>query len=204
MVKLDLVLAGEPLSPFNILNTCSSELGQGNQAQSAGKLTESHSVVSNSFDPMDYTFHGILQARILECVAFPFSRGSSQPRSPTLQADSLPPKPSGKPKNTGVGSLALVQRIFLTQGSNRISCVAGRFFTNWATREAQPSLRSKLNCFLFSVIIKTFTKAKCWESGCRQFLPPASWFKASLFQLSHHMITSISRSFHSEPSLRLL
>ena len=31
-------------------------------------------------DPMDYTVHGILQARILESVAFPFSRGSSQPR----------------------------------------------------------------------------------------------------------------------------
>ena len=28
-------------------------------------------------DPMDYTVHGILQARILGCVAFPFSRGSS-------------------------------------------------------------------------------------------------------------------------------
>ena len=31
-------------------------------------------------NPMDYTAHGILQARILEWVAFPFSRGSSQPR----------------------------------------------------------------------------------------------------------------------------
>ena len=30
--------------------------------------------------PMDYTVHGILQARILEWVAFPFSRGSPQPR----------------------------------------------------------------------------------------------------------------------------
>ena len=30
--------------------------------------------------PMDYTVHGILQARILEWVAFPVSRGSSQPR----------------------------------------------------------------------------------------------------------------------------
>ena len=30
--------------------------------------------------PMDYTVHGILQARILEWVAFPFLRGSSQPR----------------------------------------------------------------------------------------------------------------------------
>jgi len=32
---------------------------------------------------MDYTGHGILQARILEWVAFPFSRGSSQPRDPS-------------------------------------------------------------------------------------------------------------------------
>ena len=52
-------------------------------------------------DPMDYTVHGILQARILEWVAFPFSRGSSnpgiEPRSPTLQADSLPAEPPGKP-----------------------------------------------------------------------------------------------------------
>ena len=32
---------------------------------------------------------GILQARVLEWVAMPSSRGSSQPRSPTLQADSL-------------------------------------------------------------------------------------------------------------------
>ena len=29
------------------------------------------------FDPMDYTVHGILQARILDWVAFPFSRGTS-------------------------------------------------------------------------------------------------------------------------------
>ena len=37
-------------------------------------------------NPMDYTAHGILQARILEWVAFPFSKGSSQPRTPTLWA----------------------------------------------------------------------------------------------------------------------
>ena len=34
-------------------------------------------------NPMDYTVHGILQARILEWVAFPFSRGSSQLRDQT-------------------------------------------------------------------------------------------------------------------------
>ena len=51
-------------------------------------------------DPMDYTVHWILQARILEWVVFPFSRGSSQPRDWT-------------------------------------QVIAGGFFTNWATREAQ-------------------------------------------------------------------
>ena len=34
-------------------------------------------------DPVDYTVHGSLQARILEWVAFPFSRGSLQPRDRT-------------------------------------------------------------------------------------------------------------------------
>ena len=34
-------------------------------------------------DPMNYTFHGILQARILECIAIHFSRKSSQPRDQT-------------------------------------------------------------------------------------------------------------------------
>ena len=37
----------------------------------------------NLCDPMDCTVHGILQGRILEWVAFPFSRGSSQPRDQT-------------------------------------------------------------------------------------------------------------------------
>ena len=47
-----------------------------------------------------YTVHGILQARILDWAAVPFSWRSSQPgielRSPALQADSLPAEPPGK------------------------------------------------------------------------------------------------------------
>jgi len=46
---------------------------------------------------MDYTVHGILQTRILEWVAVPFSRRSSQPRNQTqvscIAADSLPAEP---------------------------------------------------------------------------------------------------------------
>ena len=49
---------------------------------------------------MDYIVHEILQARILEWVAFPFSGGSSPPRdrtrSPALQADSLAAEPQRK------------------------------------------------------------------------------------------------------------
>ena len=41
-----------------------------------------------------------------------------KPRSPALQADSLPSNPPGKPKNTGVGSLSLFQGIFPTQRWN--------------------------------------------------------------------------------------
>ena len=52
--------------------------------------------------PPDSSVHGILQVRILESVAIPFSRGSSRSRDWTW-----------------------------------VSCIAGRFFTIWATREAQ-------------------------------------------------------------------
>ena len=62
-------------------------------------------------DPMDYTVYGTLQARLLEWVAFPFSRGSSQSRDQT-----------------------------------QVSHIAGKFFTSWATREAQ----SILNLVQFS------------------------------------------------------
>ena len=42
-----------------------------------------------------------------------------KPRSPALQADALPSEPPGKLKNTGVGSLSLLQGIFPTQELNR-------------------------------------------------------------------------------------
>ena len=70
-------------------------------------------------NPVEYTVHEILQTRILEWAAIPFSRGSSEPRSPTLLAGSLPVEPSGKPKNTGVGFLSLLQQIFPTQELNQ-------------------------------------------------------------------------------------
>ena len=87
----------------------------------------SHSVVSNSVTLWTIACQaplsrGILQARILEWVAMPFSKGSSQPgiksKFPTLQVDSLLSEQPGKPKNTGVGSPSLLQGNFLTQELN--------------------------------------------------------------------------------------
>ena len=85
-------------------------------AKSRTRLSDLKVKVSQSCptlcDPMNYTVHGILQATILKWAAFPFSRDlpnpGIEPRSPTLQADSLPAEPQGKPKNTGVGSLSLL------------------------------------------------------------------------------------------------
>ena len=65
----------------------------------------------------------ILQARILEWVAMSSSRGSSQPRDRT-QLSHIAGRffyhlcHPGKPMNAGVGSLSLLQGIFLTQESN--------------------------------------------------------------------------------------
>ena len=52
-----------------------------------------------------------------------------KPRSPALQADSLPAEPQMKPKNTEVGSLSLHQGIFGHRNGTEVSCIAGRFFT---------------------------------------------------------------------------
>ena len=109
---------------------------------------------------MDYTVHGILQARILEWIAFPYPgdlpNPGIEPRSPAMQADSLPAGPPGNPysyyekwkllsrvllfqhfglysplnspgQNIEVGSLSLLQGIFPTQGSNPGLLLAGGF-----------------------------------------------------------------------------
>ena len=53
--------------------------------------------------PPGSSVHGVLQARTLEWVAMPSSRGSSNPgteaRSPALQVDSLASEPPGKPED---------------------------------------------------------------------------------------------------------
>ena len=100
-----------------------------------GKITQSCPTVC---DPMDW----ILQARILEWVAFPFSRDLPQPRSPALKADSLPAEPPGKPKNAGVGSLSLFQWIFLIREYEPGSLHSRQRFTLTSYVAAAKSLQS--------------------------------------------------------------
>ena len=99
------------LNIYRVLLTC--------QWKVKVKVTQSCTTLCN---PMDYTVHGILQARILEWVAFPFSRGSSQLRDWTqvsrIAGRFFTSWATGKPKNTEVGSLFLLQQIFPTQESN--------------------------------------------------------------------------------------
>ena len=124
-------------------------------------------------DPKDYTVHGILQARILEWVVFPFSRGSSQPRdwnpglphcrwilyqlshkgSPMLVShscltlcNSMDCSPPGSSVYGILQAKILVWvAISFSRGSpqprdwTQVSCIVGKFFTIWATREAKKS-----------------------------------------------------------------
>ena len=73
------------------------------QLKSEGKLKVKAAQRLTLSNTMDYIVHGIIQARILEWVALPFSRESSQPRdqkprSSALQADSLSTESQGKPE----------------------------------------------------------------------------------------------------------
>ena len=90
-------------------------------------------------DPTDYTAHGILQARILEWVAISFSRGSSQGRDrirvSRMAGWFCTSWATREAEEYWSGSLSLLQRIFLTQEVNPVSCTAGGFFTNWAIKE---------------------------------------------------------------------
>ena len=71
------------------------------------------------FNSMDYPWNspdqntGVGSLSLLQGIS-----PGIEPRSPALEANSLPAEPQGKPKNTGVGSLFLLQRIFLSQELN--------------------------------------------------------------------------------------
>ena len=91
-------------------------------------------------DPMDNSVHGILQARILEWVAFPFSGGSSQSRNKT-QVSCIPGGffSSWATRETPK-ILECVPYPFSRESSwpriwTGVCWIVGRFFTNWTIRD---------------------------------------------------------------------
>ena len=67
-----------------------------------------------------------------------------KPRSPTLQVVSLPSEPPGKPKNTGVDRLSLLQGNFLIQESKWGLLHCRQILYQRSTREAHPMLGTQL------------------------------------------------------------
>ena len=85
------------------------------------------------WESMDYTDLGVLQARILEWVAFLFSGNlcnpGIEPRYPTLQADSLPAEPQGSPRILEWVAYPFSSGYSQPINQMGISCISGRFFT---------------------------------------------------------------------------
>ena len=84
-----------------------------------------------------WTVHGILQARRLEWIAFPFSRGSLQPRDWT-QVSHIAGRffTSWATRKTGLGCNFLLQEIFLPRDQTCISRIGRWVLFCWASREA--------------------------------------------------------------------
>ena len=90
-------------------------------------------------DPMDYTIHGILQARILDWVAFPCCRGSSQSKNQiqvSHTAGGPTAEPQGNPRIMEWVAYPFSSGSSWPRNQTGVSRTAGRFFTNWAIREA--------------------------------------------------------------------
>ena len=129
-----------PSGPYN-MGFSVSTLFLIHMTKSKVKVAQSCPALCNRMDY--YTAHGILQARILEWVPFPFSKGFSQPRDwtqvPALQVDSLPAEPQGNPRILEWVAYPFSSRSSRPRNRTRVSCIAGGFFTN----------RAKLNQILW-------------------------------------------------------
>ena len=95
---------------------------------------------------------------ILERVAFPspgdLPNPGTEPRSPALQADSLPAEPQEKPRILEWVAYPFFSGSSWPRSWTRVSCIAGGFFINWAIREVlAPGKHSSfyyLHSFAFS------------------------------------------------------
>jgi len=108
------------------------------------RVSESRWVLSDSFRP-----HGLYSpwnspGQNTGVGNHSLLQGIFKPRYPSLQADSFPAEPPGKPKNTGVGSLSFSSRYCRPRNQTGVSCIVGGFFISWTTKEAPTEYRKKL------------------------------------------------------------
>ena len=92
-------------------------------------------------DPMDYTVHGILQARILKWVAIPLLQGifptqGSNPGLPHWRQILYHLSHQGSPRILDWVAYPFSSRSSPPRNGTRVSCIAGRCFTSWATWKA--------------------------------------------------------------------
>ena len=139
-------------------------------------------------DPMDYSppgcsVHGILQVRILEWVAIPFTEiFPTQRLNPGLLhcrwiLYHLSNQES--PKILEWIAYPFSRRSFLPRNQTRVCCIAGGFFTSWATREA---LYLSKSCN-FSVLLDIRENLRGWVFVISfTNLQQKDWFKI----LHHH------------------
>ena len=117
------------------------------------RVSESHSVMSDSLWP-----HGLYSpwnslGQILGWVAFPFSRGSSQPKDRT-QVSSIAGgffyqlSHKGSPRILEWVAYPFSSRSSQPRNRTGVSSIAGGFFTNWAFREATSYCIVLLNMFI--------------------------------------------------------
>ena len=150
------------------------------------------------WDPMDYTVHGILQARILEWVAVPFSRGSSQPRDGTQvsawQADSLPAEPQGSPRRLEWVAYPFSSRSSRPRNWTGISRITGQFFINWAIRKAHHVWDILLNTNLW-ILITALWSIFCYYQPHFHFFIFWSWPTSDVFIYNSHLRGIINSGF---------
>ena len=109
-----------------------------------------------------------------------------EPRSSTLQADSLPAEPPGKPKNTGVGSLSLLQQISPTQELNQgvLHC---RWTLSQLSYQGSPGL-SQLICKMRTVLILWGFVRIPWVKDARECRTVIAWWRSHISTILSSML----------------
>ena len=102
------------------------------------------SVMSDSVQLTPWTIQSMAYSRLEHWSGKPFPSPGDlpnpglEPRSPALQADSLPAEPKGSPRILEWVAYPFSSGSFQPKNWTGVSCIAGGFLTNWAIREAPP------------------------------------------------------------------